>query len=99
MNDQQFSDEAINDVAAALKQLLSVDPQLLFKAAGKVGSEFMLDSLKVGAQGKEKAEQTYQFRGGLCLALSRILLNSGRAHLDAQDMGAIFDYIRFQNGR
>lgn len=91
-------EQAINDVADALKQVFAVNPQLLFKALEKVGSGYMLDCIQAELQNREKAAETFKYRGGLCLGMSRLLLQSGRAHLDSDDVGNIAMYLRFRAG-
>jgi len=90
-------EQAINEIADALKQVLAVKPQLLFKALEKCGSAYMLDCIQAELQNKEKLASVYRYRGGMCLGMTRLLLQSGRAQLDTDDVTNIGLYLRLRN--
>ena len=87
-------DKAVADVAAALKQVLSVSPQLLYEASTKLGSELMVDTMRAELTGERKQLERLKYRASICLMLSRVLVQSGRASLTSDDMAAMSLYLR-----
>ena len=103
MTDQQpvldKHQQAVAEVADALKQVLSVNPQLLYEAAAKVGAETMLEAIRVELEPVfyEKAQarklERIRLRGGLCMWLTRTLVQSGHAHLTEDETNAMLAYM------
>jgi hypothetical protein len=104
MTDQSPIDkhqQAVNEVADALKQVLSVNPQLLYEAAVKVGTDTMIEAIQVELEPVlleyEKAHARklgrIQLRGGLCMWLTRTLVQGGHAHLTEGDTNAMIAFL------
>ena len=89
--------QAVSDVAAALKQVLSVSPQLLYEASVSLGSELAIESMRVELSG-ESARQVdrLRYRVSVCLMLSRLLVQSGRASLTNSDVAAMSMYMQLR---
>lgn len=81
-------DKAVEDIASALKQVVSVNPQLLYEAAVKVYSELAIDSitaeLREGAT--EKSVFRARLRAGLCQWLATTLLRGGHATMTGEQV-------------
>jgi hypothetical protein len=90
---------AIEEIAKVLKQVLSVDPQLLFEALKKVGSGAIVEGLQAGAAGaSDKKLRSIARRGALCLAMSQELLASGSAIMSAADIASARDFVSWLEG-
>jgi hypothetical protein len=93
-------EQAVTDVAAALLQVLSVSPQLLYEASTKLGSTLMVDAIRAeltpdeNGKAQVKLVDRIKYRASICLMLSRVLVQSGRASLTADDVGAIIDVLQ-----
>lgn len=93
------NEQAIADVAKALKQVLSVDPQLLYKASAQLYAEYFLDRIGAELDNKPKKAEAMLVRGALCQIIAQTLIKSGRAHLDDQDVANIAMYLQFTQGK
>lgn len=95
-----YTPEDIDNVAKALRQVVSVNPQLLYKAAQQVYVDLTLDILNEDCQEtpNRKRRDAFTFRCSLCLWISRLLLQSGRAQMDGDDMAALFAYTNLMDG-
>lgn len=89
--EKQYSNEDVKQVADVLKQLVSCNPQLLFRAAQELSTELSIECIQEQLQPtpNKKRLSKLQFRAGLCMALGKILLNSGQARLSQEDLIAI----------
>lgn len=90
--DRLTDDELLDLLVKTIKQVLISRPQVLFRAFKKVGSDSFLDRLKAEIDGKPKLAQAILARGAICMAAGRVLLNSGLAHLEADDFSDIAFY-------
>ena len=82
--DQRQAD--IDQIAKALRQVVSCNPQLLFRAAMKVSSDLFFDSVKADFEGKPAKVDAYRFRAALCQLIGGTLIRSGRAELEMDDV-------------
>ena len=102
MNVKEYTPEQIDEVAAALKQVVSVPPQLLYKAAQKARADFILDNMGIELKGPdttppvdfnrkkwERRVEALNVRAAICHYLVEILIRSGRAELDNEDTANI----------
>lgn len=88
-------EEAVKDVAAALKQVFSVAPQLLYEASVRLGSETILDklTLKLNPNTDPKAYLRATRCTALCMALTRTLLNAGLAQVTERELNGLASYM------
>ena len=89
MSEQPNRDKDIDDIAKALRQVVSCNPQLLFRAAQKCSGDLFFDSIKADIEGKPKLLDALRFRAALCQAIGGILIRSGRAQLEDSDLAAM----------
>jgi hypothetical protein len=96
--------EAVNAVEGALRQVLSVNPQVLHEAAARLGAQAQLDAIKISLQPKQlddhervTAYGKTQTRFLLCLAISRTLLGHGLAQPSNKDMQGLAAYLMLAN--
>lgn len=96
MSDKQ-DQQAIDDVAKALKQVLSVKPQLLYKAAGKCYADYFLDRIKYELENRPMTAEAMLIRGAICQLIASTLIRSGRAHLDDEDVANMVFAAQFMS--
>ena len=89
--------EAIENISKALKQVLSVDPQLLYKAAMGVAADCIIERMGAELSNKPQKAEKLLVRGALAQQIGHTLLRTGRAHLDDQDVANIATYLQFTN--
>lgn len=89
MNEQDTRQADIDQIAKALRQVISCNPQLLFRASMKVSSDLFFDSVKADFEGSAKKVDAYRFRAALCQLIGRTLIRSGRAQLEGDDISAV----------
>lgn len=97
---KQYTEDEIKLVADALKQVVSVNPQLLYKAAQQVSANCSLEAIQESFQ-EQPNKQKYEkimYRASLCGWIANLLLRSGRAQLDADDLANVAFYAQFQAG-
>ena len=83
MSEQREKD--IDDIAKALRQVVSCNPQLLFRATAKCYGDLFLDAIKAEFEHKPKLVDALRFRAALCHMLGGALIRSGRASLEDSD--------------
>lgn len=92
-------EKAIEEISKALRQLVSVDPQLLFEATKKVGGEAIFDGFKASAEeANDKKLRAIARRAALCMAWSQELLSSGSAQLSAKDVAQAIHFASWMEG-
>ncbi len=91
--------QAIEEIAKALKQVLSVDPQLLFEATKQVGSAAILEGLQAGLTGaSDKKLRSIARRTAICVTIVQELLASGSAQLSASELANAIHFASWVEG-
>jgi len=89
-------EKAVNDIASAIKQVMKVQPQLLYEAAVKAYSELAVDCLT--EQFKEDNTPEKQKRTvlapALCAELAKLLLNSGNASMTNDHIASMVAFMQ-----